>query len=1037
MTTPDGPRLEIRLLGKSEVLRDGAPVVLPRSRKARALLAYLVTSGQAHARAHLCDLLWDGPADPRAELRWCLAKIRPLLDDDSAQRLVTEGDYVSICARNVALDVARVRELIPSAPQEVATAELRLAAELLRGPFLEGLDLPDCYRFDAWCVAERQALLQLHDGVLQTLVQRLEDQPEAALPYARDRLLLDPLWEDAHADLIMLLQAMGRTAEARERYEQCRRMLQLELGQTSSPRLDALARQLRRVPPARDTGSPTPAPSSTASALVGRQRELAGIRETLEEGLPLIISGDPGIGKSHLLQEVAARLREEGTQVLRGRAYELDAMRPYAPWIDALRSLPTPATSLPASRRQELAALLPELGPATEEAGDRNRLFDAVAQWLIDMARHGPAQVVILDDLQWFDEASAALLHYLIHGTDGYPIAFLLATRGGELACNPAAQRLVHSLCRDHALRGLTVAPLSAAETARVAHRVAPELDGDHVFRESEGNPLFALEIARAHQGGQPLLGGTLGGLIAGRLAGVGREAAALLPWAAALGRRLNPDRLAAVMNLPCRALLLGLEDLERRAILRATEGGRYEFTHDLIRRAAYQSLSEPRRRLIHLQIARSLARSVEASRLWSRKRLLPAQVGGDPARRPPLEASSVGEVAYHAGQGGDHALAAQACAVAGRHALRIHAYEEAASLARQGQEHLEPLPDDIRLQRAFELLELYIHPGMEAFQPPDLEQRLRTLVADARASGTSTQVHDGLYLIGVLLYLRGRYSDALDITVRAERAGRTAEPATVVQAVADTARCLGMLGRDMDRAAQLAEEAQHLAEQLDVREPGCELPLALGLVSHHRGELRRARAHIEQALVLARRDRTPWWECYCLSRLPMIALERQDPDEALECCHTLQAVADTLGGGAEAPVARALEALARLQRGERRAEAGLELALAQLDTADSRWMIAYVQNLAAWSDWQAGRAEAARQRAEAALQAAEAVDQANERSLAHAMLLRVALSLGDRQAALAHRASLQADASRCLSARARRAAREAEAAVHRHLPAR
>ncbi|MDR5863685.1 AAA family ATPase [Halomonas campisalis] len=1033
--------MEIRLLGKLEVLRDGTLLDLPRSRKARALLAYLVTSGQAYSREHLCDLLWNGPADPRAELRWCLAKIRPLLNDDTTHRLVTEGDYVRFCAKRVALDVTRVREWVPSAPQDVSTESLRQAAELLRGPFLEGVDLPDCYRFDAWCVAERQALLQLHEEVLQTLVQRLKDQPDAALPYARDRLLLDPLWEDAHADLVMLLHAMGRTAEARERYEQCRRVLQHELGEAPSARLEALHRQLSSTPPARTTGSPSPLPSPAPSAevpsLVGRRRELACVREALEEGAPLLISGEPGIGKSRLLQEIAAQLHARGTQVLSGRAFEMDATRPYAPWIDALRSLPS--TTIPVALRPELAALLPELGPATEDPGNRNRLFNAVAQWLVALVRGGLPLVVILDDLQWFDEASAALLHYLARGTAGYPMAFLLATRGGELECNSAAQRLVHSLRRDHALRVLTLAPLSAAETATVAHSVAPGVDGDHVFRESEGNPLFALEIARAHQGGQPLLGDTLGGLIAGRLAGVGEEAAALLPWAAALGRRLNPDRLAAVMHLPCTTLLLGLEDLERRAILRATEGGRYEFTHDLIRRAAYLSLSEPRRRLIHLQIARSLARSIEQSRLWSRKRLIPPALAAGQARSRLMEESSAAEVAYHASQGGDHALAAHACAVAGRHALRIHAYEDAAALARQGQSHLEPLPDDMRLQRAFEFLELYIHPGMEPFQPPDLEQRLRTLVAEARATGTSTQVHDGLYLIGVLLYLRGRYSDALDLTIRAERAGRMAEPATVVQAVADTARCLGMLGRDMDRAAQLAEEAQQLAEQLDVREPGCELPLALGLVSHHRGELLQARAYIEQALELAKRDRTPWWECYCLSRLPMIELERQAPDDALECCRALQVVADTLGegSGAEVPFARALEALARLQRGERQAVAGLDLALEQLNTADSQWMIAYVQNLAAWDDWEAGRADAARQRAEAALRAAEAVGQADELTVSRALLLRVALSGGDRETALAHLEQLNADDHRCPSARARRAARDAQAAAHCHLPVR
>ncbi|WP_290653345.1 AAA family ATPase [Aquisalimonas sp.] len=1035
MTTPDVCRLEIRLLGRSSVLRDGAEMDLPRSRKARALLAYLVASGQAQSREHLCDLLWDGPANPRAELRWCLAKIRPLLDDETTTRLVTDGDYLRFHAEDVALDVARVRALIPSTADDVATDCLCQTAELLRGPFLEGVDLPDCYRFDAWCVAERQALHQLHDDVLRTLVQRLKDQPDAALPYARNRLVLDPLCEDAHADLIALLHAMGRTAEARERYEQCRRILQHELGLTPSDRLEQLHAQLTPIAPAFATPSPSRAPSSGAPPLVGRQAELACIREALEDGTPLLIGGDPGIGKSRLLQEAAARLQGAGAEVLGGRAFEMDATRPYAPWIDALRAIPAASTTIPSALRQELAALLPELGPAADDSGDRNRLFNAVAQLLTERSHAGMTVVVILDDLQWFDEASAALLHYVARATADAPVAFVLAARAGELESNPAAQRAVHALRRDRALRMLAVEPLSAADTVAVAQSVAPQVDGDRVFRESEGNPLFALEIARSHRSGQPLLGDTLGGLIAGRLAGVGEEAAALLPWAAALGRRFNPDRLAAVMNLPSTTLLHGLEDLERHAILRAAEDGRYEFAHDLIRRAAYQSLSEPRRRLIHLQIARSLARGVRQSRLWCRKKTIHLPVAEGQARSSDMEESLAGEVAYHADLGGDHALAARACAVAGRHALRIHAYQEAAALAQRGQTHLEPLPDETRLPCSLELLELYIHPGMEPHQPPDLEQRLRALVREARAFGTSGEVHDGLYLIGVLLYLRGRYSDALDFTVRAERAGRTADPTTMVQAVAYTARCLGMLARDMERAEQLAREAQDLAEQFDVREPGCELPLALALVAHHRGELQQARAHIEHALALARRDRMPWWEYYCLSRLPMIELERQAPEDALEWCHALQSVAVKLGDGAEVPFALALEALARLQHGDGSAAAALDDALEQLRAADSQWMIAYVQSLAAWSDWQAGRTDAARERAEDALHSAEVIDQANEVTVARALLVRVAMTAGDRASALTHLERIPSEAHHCLSARARRAAEEAAAAAHPAIP--
>src|SRR5262252_7642733 len=88
--------VEIRLLGPTQVVRDGEPVTLPRSRKVRALLAFLALSPKPVTRSRLCDLLWDVPNDPRGELRWCLSKLRGLLDDDDRARVVTDGELVSL-----------------------------------------------------------------------------------------------------------------------------------------------------------------------------------------------------------------------------------------------------------------------------------------------------------------------------------------------------------------------------------------------------------------------------------------------------------------------------------------------------------------------------------------------------------------------------------------------------------------------------------------------------------------------------------------------------------------------------------------------------------------------------------------------------------------------------------------------------------------------------------------------------------------------------------------------------------------------------
>src|SRR5258708_30561029 len=103
--------LEIRVLGELELLRGGKTVPLPASKKTRALLGYLVVaSARPQPRQRLCELFWDGPDDPRAALRWSLSKIRPLVDDSKATRLVADREHVTFEPRAAAIDLASAAE---------------------------------------------------------------------------------------------------------------------------------------------------------------------------------------------------------------------------------------------------------------------------------------------------------------------------------------------------------------------------------------------------------------------------------------------------------------------------------------------------------------------------------------------------------------------------------------------------------------------------------------------------------------------------------------------------------------------------------------------------------------------------------------------------------------------------------------------------------------------------------------------------------------------------------------------------------------
>ena len=166
------PAAEIRLLGELEVRRQGRALPLPASKKTRALLAYLVATGRPHSRESLCALLWDGPDDPRAELRWSLTKLRPLLDGGGGQ-LQTDCERAGFVAGAVRVDAVAVRALVGRTVADATLDALRAAAPQFRGEPLEGLDLPSCFRYHEWYVGEREALRGLRGAVLAELAARL------------------------------------------------------------------------------------------------------------------------------------------------------------------------------------------------------------------------------------------------------------------------------------------------------------------------------------------------------------------------------------------------------------------------------------------------------------------------------------------------------------------------------------------------------------------------------------------------------------------------------------------------------------------------------------------------------------------------------------------------------------------------------------------------------------------------------------------------------------------------------------------------
>jgi TolB-like protein/DNA-binding SARP family transcriptional activator len=221
---PNGARgawdacVAVRLFGSFTVVRNGSAAALPASRKVRALIAYLVMAPRPVHRARLCEMFWDVPNDPRGELRWCLSKIRGLLDEPTYKRVKAENDWVAIDASKLEVDALWVAERVEAAASADDLDLLKRLAAKFEGEFLEGFEADRIPLFEAWLIGERQRFQRFHADVLSRITALLPRTDEA-LAHIRKRLDVLPFDEAVHRDLMATLAACGRFAEGEAHLE--------------------------------------------------------------------------------------------------------------------------------------------------------------------------------------------------------------------------------------------------------------------------------------------------------------------------------------------------------------------------------------------------------------------------------------------------------------------------------------------------------------------------------------------------------------------------------------------------------------------------------------------------------------------------------------------------------------------------------------------------------------------------------------------------------------------------------------------------
>ena len=390
-------------------------------------------------------------------------------------------------------------------------------------------------------------------------------------------------------------------------------------------------------------------PASDTAPFVGRNNEyglLIGLiaRITAGAGYTVLIEGEPGIGKSRLLREVARYAHAQDLPTLATNCYEIERAMPYQPVIDlvtrALDRVSAAAlrTLAPVSLA-ELAALVPEVGerfpdlpqlsndfPEARQA----RLSRAVDQ-LLEASRGGRPAVLMVDDIQWADDASAQVLHYLARHAAQRPVLVIYAYRDEAVDSDERFAQLVEGLRRDSDARRVPLARLGYADTESIvaalagAKLTAPGL-AERLHRETEGNPFFLMSILQSLSEGEtqlePRASGTPGLLpdalraaVRVRLAHVPKVIRPILETAAVLGRRFDFDTLLDVTREPEAQLFDAVEALVKRRLLREEpEGGVYDFSHDKLREVVYRDIGGARRRLLHQSVAQALERCGEGA---------------------------------------------------------------------------------------------------------------------------------------------------------------------------------------------------------------------------------------------------------------------------------------------------------------------------------------------------------------------------------------------------------------------------------------
>jgi DNA-binding SARP family transcriptional activator len=638
------PTLKFRLLRAPEIYQNGAPAVGPSSAKARALLYYLAMSGRAYTRPALATLLWGDHSEQaaRSNLRKVLRELEAALP---GHLIIDRHSVVFDTNQPYWVDALEFTSRINLDAVDAASeiSALQQAITLYEGDFLEGFSVLRAPDFEAWMLAERARLRQLLSQALSRLAESYAGQGDLAqaITYARRLLVLEPWREEGHRQIIRWLAESGQRSAALAQYELCRQALAAELGVEPALATRDLYEALLQDEGSLNNGQPRQI-TTPEYRLIGRQSQwqiLDSIWQKVLKGAShfICVAGEPGIGKTRLVEELLIHAQRQGHLTARARAYAMEGRLAYGPVADWLRSEPLQRhlAKLQSFWLGEISRILPELLieqpalPAPQPLTERwqqKRFFEALVHAFTSAQR---PILLLLDDLQWCDAESLEWIHYLLRSASRTGLLLVGTVRNEEVDEDHPLRGLSRQLTQAEQLTTVLLPRLSEEESAELAMQVAKRplepIAASRLYQETEGNALFVIETIRASDEEKaeeshpaPALRNgersthnyhmppKIFAVIQERLARLSAEARNLAHLAAAVGREFRVELLAHAAGGDEAKITQALEELWQRGIVRE-QAHSYDFSHDKIREVAYAEIKPMRRGLLHRNIGRAL----------------------------------------------------------------------------------------------------------------------------------------------------------------------------------------------------------------------------------------------------------------------------------------------------------------------------------------------------------------------------------------------------------------------------------------------